>query len=971
MASSYPCNKKAEQFKAEGNNFHKSGQYQAAYDKYSEAIKEDPKNAILWANRAASAIATKKYMDAISDAEKATKLDPKYAKAWGRQGTSYQAIGTWSKSIDAFNKALQCITSTGELSKQDQVLKSQFEEGMKKSKEALSRPASTDAVVVPAGSVAQNNLPWTRALVLEQTYAAQKKFNSSGTPTPIPILFVSLIRKIIQEYQSGVDDMKKLENRIINGQRAMYGNTGVIEALSNAILRDRRAFHIKDADFFDKYNQQMVFEATRTEAWTKGGLELVQQEAPKRLRKLGWGAVRPALSVTIRGWFMRGFLQASLGLPGSSSEFIRHALDVLQWGSRLWKDVPREERGTIFDPTFIRGVKRLHMNILMESFSKDSKNCDYTLEDIAKIAREIASEDVAPPTGEIDPGFLSSFYIYPKADALVILGWYYMQKAQMSKDPTESIELSALSAVHYTQGAILFHTDDEYHVSFLKYAIDAHWYAGTPLKVTLPLCKKVRDAAPAMRQIWEYSSSATQRDQWIETILGFEDNFRGLLAQGKITLEESGNPDPINITMASPATSIKSSTSKAELLKAEGNAFHLNRQYEAAYSRYSQAIKQDSKNPILWANRAASALAMKKYMDAANDAEKVTMTLLCVPDDLNYRKATKLDPKYAKAWGRQAEAYQELSLWPRSVTAWKMALSCLPTSELTGQKKLLKSQFEKGLEKAEKGDSKLHQPEVLPAGSKELTEVPWKRALDIEQELLSTNNRDSMTLEINDAKGWGDEGPKVIQQEAMQRLKTNGWTAVRRALSITAYKPNSPKYALQDIPTVARELLEEELKPLPPMTVDTGFYGSFWRYPKGDALACLGWYYMKLAWKAPEDSEERIEHLVESGDFYIKAAEQFFKDDEYHVNFLRVGLEAYWHSGAPLWKTLPLCKRIREAIPGMKRIWEYSATAKQRDGWLNLVLEFEKNILKALAEGGVDLDTLARPQGLKPPTTAI
>lgn len=94
MASSYPCNKKAEQFKAEGNNFHKSGQYQAAYDKYSEAIKEDPKNAILWANRAVRAIAMKKYMDAISDAEKATKLDPKYAKAWGRQGTSYQAIGT-------------------------------------------------------------------------------------------------------------------------------------------------------------------------------------------------------------------------------------------------------------------------------------------------------------------------------------------------------------------------------------------------------------------------------------------------------------------------------------------------------------------------------------------------------------------------------------------------------------------------------------------------------------------------------------------------------------------------------------------------------------------------------------------------------------------------------------------------------------------------------------------------------------
>lgn len=50
-------NSNAERLKAQGNEFHQKGQYQAAHRKYTEAIKEDPTNAIYYANRAASSLA--------------------------------------------------------------------------------------------------------------------------------------------------------------------------------------------------------------------------------------------------------------------------------------------------------------------------------------------------------------------------------------------------------------------------------------------------------------------------------------------------------------------------------------------------------------------------------------------------------------------------------------------------------------------------------------------------------------------------------------------------------------------------------------------------------------------------------------------------------------------------------------------------------------------------------------------------
>ena len=63
---------------------------------------------------------------------------------------------------------------------------------------------------------------------------------------------------------------------------------------------------------------------------------------------------------------MRGFFSIAGHRYEAAVEFHSRVVDVLDWGSRVWADIPREKRGTIFDKTFIRGAKRNLINAIHE-----------------------------------------------------------------------------------------------------------------------------------------------------------------------------------------------------------------------------------------------------------------------------------------------------------------------------------------------------------------------------------------------------------------------------------------------------------------------------------------------------------------------------------------------------------------------------------------------------------------------------
>lgn len=68
-----------------------------------------------------------------------------------------------------------------------------------------------------------------------------------------------------------------------------------------------------------------------------------------------------------RGWVVRAFLEDGLGDNVETAiDFYNSAIEVLEWGAERWKEVPSEDKGAIFQPTFLRGIKCLYLDAFMK-----------------------------------------------------------------------------------------------------------------------------------------------------------------------------------------------------------------------------------------------------------------------------------------------------------------------------------------------------------------------------------------------------------------------------------------------------------------------------------------------------------------------------------------------------------------------------------------------------------------------------
>jgi DnaJ family protein C protein 7 len=94
---------KLDKMKADGNADYKAGRWQAAIDKYSEALELDPlnkgTNSKLLQNRALCRVQLKDYNGAISDCERAISLDPTYTKAKKTKATALGQSGDWESAV--------------------------------------------------------------------------------------------------------------------------------------------------------------------------------------------------------------------------------------------------------------------------------------------------------------------------------------------------------------------------------------------------------------------------------------------------------------------------------------------------------------------------------------------------------------------------------------------------------------------------------------------------------------------------------------------------------------------------------------------------------------------------------------------------------------------------------------------------------------------------------------------------------
>jgi hypothetical protein len=67
-----------------------------------------------------------------------------------------------------------------------------------------------------------------------------------------------------------------------------------------------------------------------------------------------------------RAYLMRGMFISGLG--GEYAEAARlqgEAIEILNWGAQKWKNVPYEQKGSVFRPTFIVGAKSMMLEIYL------------------------------------------------------------------------------------------------------------------------------------------------------------------------------------------------------------------------------------------------------------------------------------------------------------------------------------------------------------------------------------------------------------------------------------------------------------------------------------------------------------------------------------------------------------------------------------------------------------------------------
>ncbi|KAG1834673.1 hypothetical protein DFJ58DRAFT_719336 [Suillus subalutaceus] len=510
----------ATQLKDEGNELFRKQDYVGALAKYTEAIALDDKNAVLYANRAACNHGLNRYLDSVDDAKMI--LIQGYAKGWSRLAASRDALADWERSAEAWQKALDALPKTNFQSRGT----------------AAERSAPRDPRFVRF-KAGDGNLPWQIAtgMLPELRQAGPAKFSSSAW----------VISSAYENFTKGVDfmnELKEIPHAQAPGGVAYGGSLMALTYMTNGLMRDERAFYFNQPDWITKYNKQVTFEATARRAWHSNGPEAIKELAQKRLKEKGWNDVRPALSVTVRAWITRSMLESHLrGGPDVGLQFLKRAVDLLEWGRNVWKNVANDDRGTIFQDTILRSVRSMHLRMFMDAYATNpGLNSKFPLEHLKEEAEDLIKEiEIAaknPSKEEVDPGFVSSFCIYPAGNAYSMIGFYHTQTARYSDDIAACIGF-ANGARAYLQAANTYPEDDEYRPFYLSCAMDCMRNAGVSIREFNKVAIELRAAVPKMMKIWAVSAlQQGGRDDKIQANLRSADDIMKLVAEGKLTLED-------------------------------------------------------------------------------------------------------------------------------------------------------------------------------------------------------------------------------------------------------------------------------------------------------------------------------------------------------------------------------------------------------------------------------------------------
>ena len=106
---------KIEELKLKGNSAVQSESYDEAISYYTEAIRLDSSNYMLFSNRSAAYTKKGDLVQALNDASKTVKLKKDWPKGYFRKATALKCMGKYDDAISAYNEGLKYDSNNVEL----------------------------------------------------------------------------------------------------------------------------------------------------------------------------------------------------------------------------------------------------------------------------------------------------------------------------------------------------------------------------------------------------------------------------------------------------------------------------------------------------------------------------------------------------------------------------------------------------------------------------------------------------------------------------------------------------------------------------------------------------------------------------------------------------------------------------------------------------------------------------------------
>mmetsp|Transcript_21140 Transcript_21140/g.23602 ORF Transcript_21140/g.23602 Transcript_21140/m.23602 type:complete len:256 (-) Transcript_21140:74-841(-) len=101
--------------KDKGNKFYVAKEYDQAVEWYGKGVDMDPKNHVLYSNRAAAYIGMKRYDLAFKDTSKSIEVKPDWMKGYYRQAMALSLLGLHEKAAEVCKRGLKAVPGNGDL----------------------------------------------------------------------------------------------------------------------------------------------------------------------------------------------------------------------------------------------------------------------------------------------------------------------------------------------------------------------------------------------------------------------------------------------------------------------------------------------------------------------------------------------------------------------------------------------------------------------------------------------------------------------------------------------------------------------------------------------------------------------------------------------------------------------------------------------------------------------------------------